>query len=177
MTLSKTGAIFLILISGAVPALLSGCRDSDGDSGIFRVEPDARNESGTVNIAKMGDGIDVENAPHGANLSTMGGNIHIGDVASFAKAKTMGGGITIDHAKGPVDAMTMGGGISLAHVDGAIKATTMGGDIAARMVGSSDEKRNVELTSLGGTITLTVPKDFPMDVRITLAYTKNAPRS
>jgi len=53
----------------------------------------------------------------------------------------------------------------------------MGGDISVRMVGTSAEKRDVELTSHGGTVTLTVPKDFPMDVRITLAYTKNAPRT
>jgi DUF4097 and DUF4098 domain-containing protein YvlB len=125
----------------------------------------------------MGGGIDVREAPHGASLSTMGGDIHLGDVASFAKISTMGGMITIDHAKGSVDASTMGGGISLAHVDGAIKASTMGGDISARMVETSAERRDVELTSMGGTVTLTVPKDFPMDVRITLAYTKNAPRT
>jgi hypothetical protein len=35
----------------------------------------------------------------------------------------------------------------------------------------------VELTSHGGVVTLTVPKDFPMEVRITLAYTKNAPKT
>jgi hypothetical protein len=45
------------------------------------------------------------------------------------------------------------------------------------MVTTSANRRDVELTSLGGTITLTVPKDFPMDVRIILAHTKNAPRS
>jgi hypothetical protein len=76
-----------------------------------------------------------------------------------------------------VDASTMGGNITLSQVDGAIKATTMGGDITARMVGSSATERDVEFTSHGGTMTLTVPKDFPMDVRITLAYTRNAPRS
>jgi hypothetical protein len=30
---------------------------------------------------------------------------------------------------------------------------------------------------MGGTITLTVPKDFPMEIHITLAYTKNAERA
>jgi DUF4097 and DUF4098 domain-containing protein YvlB len=85
--------------------------------------------------------------------------------------------ITIDHATGPVDASTMGGGISIGHANGPIKASTMGGDITARMVGASSDRRDVELTSHGGTITLIVPKDFAMDVQITLAYTKNAPRS
>jgi DUF4097 and DUF4098 domain-containing protein YvlB len=100
----------------------------------------------------------------------------VGDVADSAKVKTMGGVITIDHATGSVDATTMGGGISIGHAEGAIKATTMGGDITARMAGTATEERDVELTSSGGTITLMVPKGFPMEVRITLAYTKNAPR-
>jgi DUF4097 and DUF4098 domain-containing protein YvlB len=71
----------------------------------------------------------------------------------------------------------MGGGITIGSADGPIKASTMGGDISARMVATSADRRDVELTSLGGTITLTVPKDFPMDVRIVLAHTKNAPRT
>lgn len=157
---------------------LPGCKYSEGtDSANRSSTPDAGSDSGAVSISKMGGGIDVQNAPHGANLSTMGGDIHVGDVASFAKVKTMGGSITIDHATGSVDATTMGGPISIGHVDGPIKATTMGGDITARMVGTSSDRRDVEISSLGGTITLTLPKDFPMDVRITLAYTKNAPRT
>ena len=177
MTKQKAGAIFLILVAGAIPAILSGCRYSHGDGDPSRGDSDDRNDSGEIRIAKMGGGIDVKEAPHGADLSTMGGDIHLGDVATFAKVKSMGGVITIDHAKGTVDAMTMGGGIDIGHAEGAVKASTMGGDISVRMVGTSAEKRDVELTSHGGTVTLTVPKDFPMDVRITLAYTKNAPRT
>jgi len=139
---------------------LSACRYSHGSH--YRDNSSASDgggDSGAIHISKMGGGIDVENAPHGADLSTMGGDIHVGDVAGYAKVSTMGGPITIDHADGP------------------IKASTMGGDISARIVGDSSSERDVELTSHGGTITLTVPKDFPMDVRITLVYTKNAPRS
>jgi DUF4097 and DUF4098 domain-containing protein YvlB len=174
----KANAIFLVLIAGTISAGLSGCRYSHGSH--YRDDSsasDGGSDSGAVSISKMGGGIDVQSAPHGANLSTMGGDIHLGDVGSFAKVKTMGGSITIDHATGAVDATTMGGPISIGHVAGAIKASTMGGDISAREVGASSGQRDVELTSQGGTITLTVPKDFPMDVRITLAYTKNAPRS
>ncbi len=174
----KAGVIFLVLMAGAVSVSLSSCRNSDGTGyANHSSNSEAGSDSGAVNISKMGGGIDVQNAPHGANLSTMGGDIHVGDVASYAKVKTMGGSITIEHATGSVDATTMGGPISIGHVNGAIKATTMGGDITARMVGTSSDRRDVELSSLGGAITLTVPKDFPMDVRITLAYTKNAPRS
>jgi DUF4097 and DUF4098 domain-containing protein YvlB len=177
MTLRKAGAISLILIAGTITAGLSGCKYSEHGNDLLNTGSDGSTETGTVRIARMGGEIDVTDAPHGADLSTMGGDIHVGDVASFVKVKTMGGVITIDHAKGPVDATTMGGGITIGHVDGPIKASTMGGDITARMVTTSADRRDVALTSLGGTITLTVPKDFPMDVRIILAYTKNAPRS
>jgi DUF4097 and DUF4098 domain-containing protein YvlB len=175
MTFYKT-ATFLALAVGTLSVGLVGCKHSSHTDDSIIAESNPGDNSGAVNIIKMGGEIDVKDAPHGANLSTMGGDIHVGDVASFAKAKTMGGVITIDHAKGPVDASTMGGGISIGHADGPIKASTMGGDITARMVGTSTDQRDVELTSHGGTITLTVPKDFPMDVRITLAHTKNAPR-
>jgi hypothetical protein len=176
--MQKAGAVFIVVVAGAISAGLSGCKVSDvTTTKSISSESDAHNDSGAVNISKMGGGIDVDSAPHGANLSTMGGDIHVGDVGSYAKVKTMGGSITIDHATGSVDATTMGGPISIGHVTGAIKATTMGGDITAREVGASSDRRDVELTSSGGTITLTVPKDFPMDVQITLAHTKNAPRS
>ena len=177
MTMQNVGALFLIVVAGALPVGLAGCRSATSTTTSFITDASDSDASGAVSISKMGGNIDVDNAPHGASLSTMGGNIHVGDVASFTKAKTMGGEITIDRATGSVDASSMGGGIILGQVDGAIKATTMGGDISARMVARSTTERDVELTSHGGTITLTVPKDFPMDVRITLAYTKNAPRS
>jgi DUF4097 and DUF4098 domain-containing protein YvlB len=173
MRLHQTSAV--VLIAGAVAISSCGCRISM--NGGPSIESTGSAENDTVRIARMGGGIDVTDAPHGADLSTMGGNIHVGDVASFTKVKTMGGMIDIDHAKGPVDATTMGGGITIGSADGPIKASTMGGDISARMVATSADRRDVELTSLGGTITLTVPKDFPMDVRIVLAHTKNAPRT
>ena len=165
------------LIASAFAAGLSGCKSSTSNDESVIADSSASDSSGEVSIHKMGGDIDVKDAPHGATLETMGGNIHLGNVASFAKVKTMGGTITIDQAAGSVDATTMGGEISIRQANGAIKATTMGGDITVRMVGTSSGERDVELTSHGGAVTLTVPKDFPMEVRITLAYTKNAPKT
>jgi len=177
MTNHRASSILPVLIAGVLCFGLSGCRSSENTHDLFSSDSDSPDTSGAVKISKMGGDIDVKEAPHGADLSTMGGNIHLGDVASFAKLKTMGGVIAIDHAKGSVEAATMGGEVNIDHAEGAVKASTMGGDISARIVGTSTEERDVELTSQGGTVTLTVPKDFPMDVRITLAYTKNAPRT
>jgi len=167
MNLRKT---CVLLLAGALPVVLAGCKSHHRyyDDGITHVKA----ENGEVSIAKMGGGIDVEDAPQGATLTTMGGGIHLGNVAVFAKVKTMGGGIDIDRSTGTVDASTMGGGITIGTANGPIKATTMGGDIKVREVGSSSQERDIELTSKGGTIELTVPKDFPMDVRIVLAYTR-----
>lgn len=172
MTIHKPTVVCLLVLTGSVSTLLMGCRPHQRG-----MEAEIRSDSGALTISKMGGAIDVDDAPQGATLSTMGGDIRLGSVGEFAKVKTMGGNVTIDHAQGSVDATTMGGNVTLKSVDGAIKATTMGGDISARMVGSSDQRRDIELSSNGGTITLTVPKDFPMDVRIQLAYTKNATRS
>jgi len=127
-----------------------------------------------LGIHKMGGDIDVKEAPQGANLETMGGSIHLGRVESAAKLHTMGGNITVDHAGGSVDAETMGGEIRINSAFGPIKASTMGGDITARVVGTSNDRRDIQLSSKAGVISLTVPKDFPMEIRVALAYTKNS---
>jgi DUF4097 and DUF4098 domain-containing protein YvlB len=178
MATHRAGTIFLALIAGTIAFGLSGCKFPHHSVESFSsTEPDEHDDSRAVNIHQMGGGIDVKDAPHGAKLTTMGGDIHLGNVASFARLKTMGGNVAVDEATGFVDATTMGGSITIGQADGPIKATSMGGDITARVVGSSPERRDVELTSHSGTVTLIVPKDFPMDVQITLAYTQAAGRS
>jgi len=133
--------------------------------------------SGPVTISKMGGDIDVPEAPQGATLNTMGGGIHVANAGASVKANTMGGDIVLDRVNGSVDAATMGGKIRIGQANGAVKASTMGGDIKARIVGSSSSERDIELSSKSGTIELIVPKDFPMEVKITLAYTKDSARN
>lgn len=131
-------------------------------------------DSGTVSIQKMGGGIDVAEAPDGANLSTMGGDIHLGHVSSFAKVKTMGGNIAVDRADCPVDATTMGGNIIIAGASGSIEAKTMAGNVMVHLTGGSGSPRHIYLSSDAGNITLTVPRGFPMQVHISLAWTRSA---
>ena len=169
MTIHRPSVVVLLVLTGAISAALSGCKYSRSRSPL---DMEVRSDTGVLSISKMGGGIDVAEAPHGATLTTMGGGIHLGNVAVFAKVKTMGGGIDIDRSTGTVDTTSMGGGITIGTANGPIKANTMGGDIKVREVGSSSQERDIELKSKGGTIELTVPKDFPMDVRIVLAYTR-----
>ena len=128
---------------------------------------------GPVSIHRMGGDIDVPNAPDGAELATMGGNIHVGS-ASFVKAKTMGGTIAVDAATGAVDVSTMGGTITILQAGGRIHASTMAGDVSARLTGPSAGVREISLSSMSGKIVLAVPKDYGMNVRIKLAYTKKS---
>lgn len=168
----NTRLMLLLCSAGAASIALSGCRVSQHSM----QEVEASSDSGAVSIHKMGGDIDVAEAPNGANLRTMGGNIRLGNVGSYAKLHTMGGNITVDRAKGAVDASTMGGVIRIEDASGSVKASTMGGDISVRVVGTSTERRDIELDSKGGTMQLVVPRDFPMEVHIQLAYTRNAPR-
>lgn len=139
-----------------------------------RVLAAAAPDTDRVSIHKMGGDIDVPDAPNGADLATMGGNIHVGKVGGSVSAKTMGGDIVIERAGGSVDVSTMGGKITLRQVSGAVHASTMSGDVTVHFTGASGEHREIHLSSLAGAILLTVPKDFGMDVRIKLEYTRNS---
>jgi DUF4097 and DUF4098 domain-containing protein YvlB len=114
-----------------------------------------RRDDKPLTIVKAGGDIDVDGAPQGADLVTMGGNIHVGRVDSYAKLKTMGGNIDVDAASGSV------------------QAKTLSGDIVAHIIGTSNDSRDINLSSNQGEIKLVVPKDFPMTVEVTLAYTDN----
>ena len=86
----------------------------------------------------------------------------------------MGGGIHIKSADKFIDASTMGGKIKIDAIDGWVKATTMGGDINVVMVGDPDKgKRDVKLKTMGGDVSLYVPKGMSMDFDIELVFTKN----
>jgi DUF4097 and DUF4098 domain-containing protein YvlB len=114
-------------------------------------------KEGVVKISTMGGEIKVDNAPLGADVHTMGGEIRVKNAKVFVKARTMGGEITIEQ------------------VDGWIDATTMGGEITAVMVGDASKgKRDVDLSSKGGDIDLTLPAGISADFDIRLDYTKNS---
>jgi DUF4097 and DUF4098 domain-containing protein YvlB len=110
-----------------------------------------------VRISTMGGEINVQEATNGADVSTMGGDVKIRSAKEYVKAKTMGGNIHIDA------------------IDGWVRAETMGGDVEVTMVGDPAQgRRDVDLSSKGGDITLTVPEGLSMEVDITVAYTRNA---
>ena len=111
----------------------------------------------TVLLSTLGGDIDVASAPEGASLKTMGGHIEVGDASKF------------------IDATTMGGDIRLTMEDGWVRATTNGGDIDLTVrKGLGDGSKGIDLQSLSGNVTVTVPAGLSMNLDLTIAYTRNS---
>ena len=112
-----------------------------------------KNSSVNGEVRTSGGNISVDKAPEGITVATSGGNISINSASNHAVAKTSGGNIKLDQ------------------VDGWITANTSGGNITARMIGNpANGKRDVELKSSGGTLTLTVPAGLGMNIEIETNY-------
>ncbi|MDH3255306.1 MAG: DUF4097 family beta strand repeat-containing protein [Acidobacteriota bacterium] len=112
-----------------------------------------------VIISTMGGEIEIESAPAGAKLETMGGEIIVGSAGKFVEAETMGGDIVIGS------------------VDGWVKAETMGGDVKVTLVGDPQAgDRDIKLSSMGGEIHLTVPRNFSMNVDVEISYDAKSKR-
>jgi len=106
-------------------------------------------------------------------ISTMGGEIMIDEAPFGADVSTMGGDIVIKSAGEYIVAQTMGGDIDVRKLDGGIDASTMGGDIDIVMVGDPDKgNRDVEISSKGGEIHLTVPTSLSMEFDLEIEMTR-----
>ena len=118
---------------------------------------DGKSSGDAVVITTMGGDIEIGSAPAGASLETMGGDIEVGDAAKFVEAETMGGDITIGT------------------IDGRVEASTMGGDVRVTVIGDPQASgKDIELSSMGGEIYLTVPRNFSMEVDIEIKYNKKS---
>ena len=103
----------------------------------------------------------------------MGGEIMIDEAPFGADVNTMGGDIVIKSAGEYIVAQTMGGDIDVRKLDGGIDASTMGGDIDVVMVGDPEKgNRDVEISSKGGEIHLTVPDGMSMEFDLKIELTR-----
>ena len=99
--------------------------------------------------------------------NSMGGDIDVDDARNGAVLRTMGGDIRVERAGGNVVAKTMGGNIRVDRLEGSLDAGTLGGNVEVEVLGAASG-RDIEITSLGGSIELTLPKDFAADFEIEL---------
>jgi len=99
--------------------------------------------------------------------NSMGGDLHVGYAPNGATLRTMGGDIRVARANELVVARTMGGNIRVRQLEGSLQAGTMGGNVEVEIVGAGTG-RSIEASSMGGTLELTVPKDFAADYYVEL---------
>ena len=114
----------------------------------------ASTAEGRIRQSSMGGDIDVRNAPDGASLRTMGGNIRVGTAHGEVIAKTMGGNIEVDALRGSLEAGTLGGNVE-------VDVLESSGDI--------------EITSIGGQIEITLPANFSGTFEVELEQDRDGP--
>ena len=104
---------------------------------------------------------------------SMGGDIEV-DTVNGASLRTMGGDIRVEHARGKVTAKTMGGNIYVDRLEGSLDAGTMGGNVDVEVFGTG-AGRDIEITSMGGSIEVTLPKEFAADFEVELEQDASEP--
>jgi len=118
--------------------------------------PSIANAGSRIVRYSMGGDIRVDNAPNGAVLRTMGGDIRLRHAAGNVVVKTMGGDIRVDRLEGSLDAGTMGGSVEVEILN-------------------AGNGRTIEISSMGGSIEVTLPKDFAADFEIELEQDRDDP--
>jgi DUF4097 and DUF4098 domain-containing protein YvlB len=184
------GTVKLTTMGGAIEVTSA---DLDGRMSTMGGTVYLKDVVGDLEAESMGGNVRYENvrgrngelrAPGGAlngmdmktvTITTMGGDITVDDAPAGAWVKTMGGDIEVDNASGFVKASTMGGGVNINVVDGWVDASTMAGDVNVRIAGGLGEgEKGVNLSSCCGDVSLALPADLPVDLDLTISYTKNS---
>jgi DUF4097 and DUF4098 domain-containing protein YvlB len=134
-------------------------------------------------VAETGGGsVDVQSCAQGATIetggssivvrhcngrvkaSTGGGSVDLSDVGGPAEIETGGGSIRLTGAKGHVQAETGGGGIELYGVPSA-RAETGAGGIIVKLVNTGGERRDSDLETGAGDITVYIASDVALNLR------------
>ncbi len=133
----------------------------------------AETGGGSVNIQSAaqdasidtgGGSIEVRHCNGRVKASTGGGSVDLGDIGGPVEIDTGGGSIRLNSAKGHVHAETGGGGIELYGVPSA-QAETGAGSITVKLVNTGGERRDSELETSAGDITVYIASDVAVDVR------------
>ena len=124
---------------------------------------EVNNLKGKIEANTSGGNIKIENTNGNIEAYTAGGNISIETSNGDITASTSGGKILINGFNGNVDASTAGGDINLTGTEGKIAASTAGGNIRLDYTGKN---MGIDLSTLGGNITATLPFDFNADADI-----------
>lgn len=118
-------------------------------------------------IETGGGSVSVRQCNGKVKVSTGGGSVDLKDVAGPADIETGGGSIRLTSANGHVHAETGGGGIELYGIPSATAQTGAGG-ITVKLVNTGGERRDSELETGAGDITLYIAPDVALNLRATV---------
>jgi DUF4097 and DUF4098 domain-containing protein YvlB len=138
--------------------------------------------NGKVVAETGGGGIEIQNGAQGAIIQTGGGSIQVHHCNGKVKASTGGGGVDLGDIGGPVEIDTGGGSIRLTSAKGHVHAETGGGGIelygvpsaqaetgaggiVVKLVNTGGERRDSELETSAGDITVYIASDVALSVR------------
>jgi len=133
----------------------------------------AETGGGSVEIQSCGQGASVETGGESiavrhcggkVKASTGGGSIELGDIGGPAEIDTGGGSIRLNSAQGHVHAETGGGGIELYGVPSAQVETGAGG-IVVKLINTGGERRDSQLETSAGDVTVYIASDVALTVR------------
>ena len=117
-----------------------------------------------ASIETGGGSVEVRQCNGKVKVSTGGGGVDLSDVGGPADIETGGGSIHLTSAKGHVHAETGGGGIELYGVPSASAETGAGG-ITVKLVNTGSERRDSDLETAAGDITVYIANDVAINVR------------
>lgn len=115
-------------------------------------------------IETGGGSIEVHRCNGKVKASTGGGSVELGDIGGPAEIDTGGGSIRLGSAKGHVHAETGGGGIELDGVPSA-QVETGAGPIVVKLVNTGGERRDSQLETSAGDITVYIASDVALNIR------------
>ena len=118
-------------------------------------------------IETGGSSITVRHCNGNVKASTGGGSVDLSDVGGPVEIETGGGSIRLTSAKGHVHAETGGGSIELYGVPSASAETGAGG-ITVKLVNTGGERRDSDLETAAGDITVYIASDVAINVRATV---------
>jgi DUF4097 and DUF4098 domain-containing protein YvlB len=137
--------------------------------------------SGKLTGRTSGGNISLTDSKDEIDLETSGGNIEAVNCKGNIKLGTSGGNLTLRLLNGTVHATTSGGSVGGEAITGELHTATSGGNIRLRDLSCSlsastsagnidiemkDPGKYLNLTNSGGNITLQLPKDKGMDLRL-----------
>ena len=119
--------------------------------------------TGKIETNTSGGNISINNTSGDLEAYTAGGNVVISISTGNIKVSTSGGKISASDFSGNIDATTAGGDINLNGSNGRIEAQTAGGNIRLDYTGKN---LGIDMSTLGGNITASLPNDFDADADI-----------